>query len=122
MLPKFQNLTFRIEVAIKEAHAKDAIEEMVEEAKAMIRVSKHDHIVNFQGICLQNEVVFLLLEFCALGPLKNYLQKHVKEMRLRLGNPDYEELIQWCIQVADGMEFLASENIIHVSVLSDLSK
>ena len=47
----------RIEVAIKEAHAKDAKEEMLEEAKSMIKVSKHDHIVNFQGVCVENDTV-----------------------------------------------------------------
>ena len=105
-----------MEVAIKEAHAKDAKKEMLEEAKSMIKVSKHDHIVNFQGICVENDSVYLLLEFCSLGPIENFLQLHRKEMISKLENNDYKELIQWCGQVADGMEFLASKNIIHVSL------
>ena len=105
-----------MEIAIKKATAPDAIEEMVEEAKAMIRVSKHDHVVNFQGICLQNEEVFLLLEFCALGPIQDFLQKHTLELRSKLRCNEYKELIEWCMQVADGMEFLASKNVIHVSL------
>ena len=108
-------LTFRMEVAIKEAHAEETIEEMIEEAKTMIRVSKHDHIVNFQGICLHNEVVFLLLEFCALGPIKNFLQEHALEIRSKLRQNEYGEMIKWCAQIADGMEFLTNKNIIHVS-------
>ena len=40
---------------------------MLDEAKAMIRVSRHDHIVNFQGICVANDSVYLLLEYCTLG-------------------------------------------------------
>ena len=59
----------RIEVAIKEAHSQDAKEEMLQEAKSMIKVSKHDHIVNFQGVCVENDSVYLLLEFCSLGPI-----------------------------------------------------
>ena len=105
----------RIEVAIKEAHAKDAKEEMLEEAKSMIKVSKHDHIVNFQGVCVENDSVYLLLEFCSLGPIENFLQLHREEFISKLENNDSKELIQWCAQVADGMEFLASKNIIHVS-------
>ena len=105
-----------MEVAIKEAHAKDAKKEMLEEAKSMIKVSKHDHIVNFQGICVENDSVYLLLEFCSLGPIENFLQLHRKEMISKLENNDYKELIQWCGQVVDGMEFLASKNIIHVSL------
>ena len=111
-------LIARIEVAIKEGHNEDTLEEMVEEAKTMIRVSKHDHIVNFQGICLQNEVVYLLLEFCAFGPIKNFLQKHTLDLRAKLRYNNHGELIDWCAQVADGMDFLASKNIIHVSTYS----
>ena len=105
-----------MEVAIKEAHSKDAKEEMLEEAKSMIKVSKHDHIVNFQGVCLENDSVYLLLEFCSLGPIENFLQLHREEFISKLENNDSKELIQWCAQVADGMEFLSSKNIIHVSV------
>ena len=39
-----------IEVAIKEASSPSLKGEMLDEAKAMIKVSKHDHIVNIQGI------------------------------------------------------------------------
>ena len=105
-----------MEVAIKEAHAKDAKEEMLEEAKSMIKVSKHDHIVNFQGVCVENDTVYLLLEFCSLGPMDKYLQFHTRQIIYKLENNDFEESIQWCAQVADGMEFLSSKNIIHVSV------
>ena len=105
-----------MEVAIKEAHSKDAKGEMLEEAKSMIKVSKHDHIVNFQGVCVENDSVYLLLEFCSLGQIENFLQVHRKEMISKLENNDSKELIQWCAQVADGMEFLASRNIIHVSL------
>ena len=104
-----------MEVAIKEAHSKDAKEEMLEEAKAMIKVSKHDHIVNFQGICLHNDAVYLLLELCAQGPIDNFLHRNANKMENKLVNHNYEELIQWCAQVADGMAFLAKKNIIHVS-------
>ena len=105
-----------MEVAIKEAHSKDAKEEMLEEAKSMIKVSKHDHIVNFQGVCVENDSIYLLLEFCSLGPIEIFLRMHRKEMISKLENNNSKELIQWCAQVADGMEFLASKNIIHVSL------
>ena len=64
----------RFEVAIKEAIVANARYELLEEAKAMIRVSKHDHIVNLQGICDGNDSVYLLLEFCALGPIDDFLK------------------------------------------------
>ena len=105
----------RIEVAVKEAFEKDAKEEMLDEAKTMIRVSKHDHIVNFQGVCVHNDLVYLLLEFCSLGRIDNFLQKYAKQMESKLANQDFTDLVQWGADIADGMEFLVSENIIHVS-------
>ena len=56
---------------------------MLDEAKTMIRVSKHDHVVNFQGVCIHNDTVYLLLEFCSLGPIDNYLQKYRFEIEVR---------------------------------------
>ena len=89
---------------------------MLDEAKAMIRVSKHNHIVNFQGICVANDSVYLLLEHCTLGSIDNYLRKHAREMNQKLQNQNFSGLMGWCIQIADGMEFLVKENVIHVSL------
>ena len=87
---------------------------MLDKAMSMIRVSKHDHIVNFQGVCIHQDSVYLLLEFCAKGPIDCYLRKNSKEICAKLDNKNYPELIKWCGQIADGMEFLVTKNIIHV--------
>ena len=76
----------------------------------VIRVSKHDHIVNIQGVCDYEDSVFLLLEFCALGSIDDFLRTNSSS-----GCYNIEELIKWCFQVADGMEFLAKKSVIHVS-------
>ena len=36
-------------------------------------------------------------------------------MNQRLRNQNFSELMGWGIQIADGMEFLVKENVIHVS-------
>jgi serine/threonine protein kinase len=82
----------------------------------MIRVSKHDHIVNFQGLCVYNESVYLLIEFCALGPIDEFLQRHSTQISYKMKNQNYDELLQWCSQVADGMGFLAKKMILHVGL------
>ena len=87
---------------------------MLEEAKAMIRVSKHDHIVNIQGVCEHNDSVYLLLEFCSLGPIDDFLRKQHSTLN---NQTSIKDLIHWSSQVADGMGFLADKNIIHVSSL-----
>ena len=85
---------------------------MLEEAKAMIRVSKHDHIVNIQGVCEHNDSVYLLLEFCSMGSIGDFLRKQNSTLNNQI---NIKDLIDWCTQVADGMEFLADKNIIHVN-------
>ena len=107
---------FRIEVAIKEGNTENATKEIVEEAKAMIRVSKHDHIVNFQGIAVQDNKVYVLLEFCSFGTIDSFLRSHTTNFRTKLENQDFKQVVNWCVQVADGMEFLVSKGIIHVSI------
>ena len=91
---------------------------MLEEAKAMIRVPKHDHIVNFQGVSMDGEKVYLLLEFCSFGAIDDFLQKNSANFRAKLEHGDYKEVVSWCYQVADAMEFLVKNNIIHVSLLN----
>ena len=109
-------ICFRIEVAIKEGNTENATKEIVEEAKAMIRVSKHDHIVNFQGISVQENKVYVLLEFCSFGTIDSFLRSHTTNFRTKLENQDFKQVVNWCVQVADGMEFLVSKGIIHVSI------
>ena len=114
----------RIEVAIKEGISEDSRDDMLEEAKAMIKVPTHDHIVNFHGISVHEDQVYVLLEFCTLGSLDKYLRKHNENLKIKLEQGDYKEIVNWCIQVADAMEFLAKpeNNIIHVRVLEIISK
>ena len=73
-------------------------------------MSKHDHIVNIQGVCEHDDSVYLLLEFCALGSTDEYLRQNSNS-----GYYNVDELTAWCFQVADGMDFLTKKSIIHVS-------
>ena len=104
----------RIEVAGSSRNAK---EEMLEEAKAMIRVAKHDHIVNFLGISTDGEKVYVLLEFCSFGSIDSFLEKNSEDFRMKMECGNYKEVVSWFVQVADAMDFLVKNNIIHVSTL-----
>ena len=107
----------RIEVAIKEGSSSNAKEEMLEEAKAMIRVAKHDHIVNFLGISVDGEKVYVLLEFCSFGSIDSFLEKNSENFRMKMECGNYKEVVSWFVQVADAMDFLVKNNIIHVSTI-----
>ena len=83
----------------------------------MIRVPKHDHIVNFQGISVDGEKVYLLLEFCSFGAIDSFLKRHSENFRIKMEHGNYKDVVSWCVQVADAMEFMVKNNIIHVSTL-----
>lgn len=118
---------------------------MLDEAKAMIKVSKHDHIVNIQGILIlkfhapftyaksrkleiyiafstfvgltmKDNSVYLLLEYCTNGPIDQYLRKHERQFRNKFMSQSYDDVVTWGIQVCDAMGFLAKNNIIHVHI------
>ena len=111
-------------MAIKEGISENSRDDMLEEAKAMIKVPTHDHIVNFHGISVHEHQVYVLSEFCSVGSLDKYLRKHEENLTVKLERGVYEEVVDWCFQVADAMEFLAKpeNNIIHVRVLETFSK
>ena len=90
---------------------------MLEEAKAMIRVAKHDHIVNFLGISMDGEKVYVLLEFCSFGSIDSYLERNSENFRMKMECGNYKEVVSWFVQVADAMDFLVKNNIIHVSTI-----
>ena len=66
---------------------------------------------------MDGEKVYLLLEFCSFGAIDDFLQKHSANFRAKLEHGDNKEVVSWCYQVADAMEFLVKNDIIHVSAL-----
>ena len=107
----------RVEVAIKEGNSEVAQLEMLEEAKAMMWVAKHDHIVNFQGVSMQENKVYVLLEFCSFGSIDRFLRTHEENFRAKMECGSYKEVVKWCFQVANAMEFMVENNIIHVRII-----
>ena len=112
---------FRIEVAIKEGISQDAHDEMLHEARAMIRVSKHENIVNLQGISVKKNSIYLLLEFCAFGPMDTFLKNHETEYKNLMKENNFDPLIKWCRDISDGMKFLVENEVIHVSFTHTLT-
>ena len=97
-----------------------SVEDLLDEAKAMMRVSNHDHIVNIQGICVKNDVAYLLMEYCHSGCLYDYLQSNEESLRTKLYQQnDFSKFRNWICQVAEGMAFLAWNNVIHVNISFD---
>ena len=90
---------------------------MLDEAEAMISVTNHDHIVNIKGISINEKKVYMLLDFCSFGAIDSFLKRHSENFRIKMEHGNYKDVVSWCVQVADAMEFMVKNNIIYVSTL-----
>ena len=84
--------------------------EFLKEAKLMWNF-KHDHILNLIAICLDNDPNFLILELMEAGDLLSYLRAN-RPNALTQG-VTLTELIQMCLDVAKGCEYLEQLHFVH---------
>lgn len=78
--------------------------EFLQEANTMTKI-KNDHIVNMYGICDSTVGCYIILEYMCNGDLSKFLQNNEN---LTLGNKRSISL-----QLASGMKYLESKEIIH---------
>ena len=106
-------MIFRFQVAIKVATDEVSITDLVHEAKTMVRIAKNENIVNLQGIALHEETFFVILEYCALGSVENYLSENARHYVQEIEKKNYGFLLTCCTHVAEGMAFLVDKKVIH---------
>ena len=93
----------------------------VKEVKLMSKLS-HSHIVNLLGVCIKRQP-FMVMEFMIHGDLKHYLQSCTfLTDNLDAGTVSLDgvkrqvtlsTLVSMCAQIADGMQYLSSLNLVH---------
>ena len=92
------------------------------EIKVMANLDHHPNLVNMVGSCtsqIDDGKIWLLLEFCSHGDLKSFLIQHRKEFieSTKKNQPvnGFQEklLMQWCHDIAKGMEYLSSKHVMH---------
>ncbi|KAK2718040.1 hypothetical protein QYM36_006731 [Artemia franciscana] len=65
----------------------------------------HPNIIRFLGICTQAPCYAVVMEYCSKGTLHEYLRKSEDTTPV--------QTLDWAVQIASGMSFLHSRNIIH---------
>ena len=85
----------RAAVAVKSSHFEDESSEIsdrfIEEAEIMAQFS-HAHIVELVGVCTTQWPILIVMELCALGSLREFLQKNEQ-------NLEQLDLINYVVQV-----------------------
>eukprot|EP00794_Sanderia_malayensis_P005298 gene5298-5967_t len=119
------NLTLTAEslctVAVKMLKA-DATEnellDLVSEMQTMKRIGKHRNIINFLGCCTRNETLYVVVEYAPYGNLRQFLRskRHPSSDtsdESMEGLLTLSDLVSFSLQIAKGMDFLASHQCIH---------
>ncbi|ODM88899.1 Fibroblast growth factor receptor 3 [Orchesella cincta] len=125
------NLTTRkmekiIQVAVKtiDSDLNDAtcFKALLAEAKVMTFLGKHENVVELIGLRTKDirfRKLYIVLELCAFGSLHTYL---ISERATFSPSSDIEsnnyalneaQLIRWCLEIARGMEYLATQKVVH---------
>lgn len=74
----------------------------------ILKALYHDNIVKYKGVSQEEggRTIKLIMEYLPLGSLKEYLPKNRAKTELT-------HLINYCIQICRGMDYLGSRNYIH---------
>ncbi|XP_031570605.1 activated CDC42 kinase 1-like [Actinia tenebrosa] len=100
---------------IKEEVVRDHLGEILTEANNMVKL-EHDNVIKLYGICLvtrENEQckVKLVTEYAPFGPLVAVIQDKDEEQRRFFCQ--VTKLLEFASQIAKGMQYLHSKNLIH---------
>ncbi|XP_014667612.1 PREDICTED: fibroblast growth factor receptor 3-like isoform X2 [Priapulus caudatus] len=106
---------------LKEDATDRELADLVSEMEVMKMIGKHTNIINLIGCCTQNGPLYVIMEYCSYGNLRDYLrdrrptsgyerpigEDRISDTLLR------KDLISFAYQVARGMEYLSSKRCIH---------
>ncbi|GFS78769.1 fibroblast growth factor receptor 2 [Nephila pilipes] len=109
---------------LKEHHTDADMTMLVKELELMKVISerKHKNVLNLLGCCTKGGPLFLLVEFCEKGNLRDYLRAHRNNSFTGYEEPigstkgenlTFKSLIRYAYQVANGMRYLADLKCIH---------
>ena len=119
------NLRIKTKVAIKSVNNPldpSQIHALMCEIKVLDQLEKRLDLVNMVGACttkFRTGELWLLLEFCPHGDLKNFLLKNRDVILQDIDNQvphknlNTRLFIKWSHSISKGMEYLSSKNIMH---------
>ncbi|CAH1253267.1 NTRK2 [Branchiostoma lanceolatum] len=103
---------------LKEMSVEDARKDFDREAELLTNM-QHENIVKFYGVCTEGEPWLMIFEYMENGDLNNYLRSHGPDAVFLIKNPASHkelsnlELLQISVQVAAGVEYMASQHFVH---------
>lgn len=91
--------------------------DLVSEMEMMKMIGTHMNIINLLGCCTQDGPLYVIVEYAALGNLRDYLRNNRPSSGYERAigqEPDaitHKDLVSFAYQVARGMDYLASKKV-----------
>ncbi|XP_022901246.1 tyrosine-protein kinase Src64B [Onthophagus taurus] len=95
-----------IEVAVKTLREGSMSTQAFLEEAAIMKKFRHKRLVALYAVCSKEEPIYIVQEYMSKGSLLDFLRKETKKL-------EFEELVDIAFQVASGMEYLESRQLIH---------
>ncbi len=100
-----KNVKFHLDIAVKELNSYlEKADELIDEAQIMASVS-HPHCLRLIALCMAKPIM-IVTPMIKYGSVLNFFSKHKKIVNEKM-------LLTWCSQIADGMKYLESREIVH---------
>lgn len=84
----------------------------------MQQFEPHRNVVSLLATCTQTEPMHILVEFMKDGCLRDYLRAARPTAERALPTVTAKELIHFMMDIARGMAYLASQNVVHRDLAS----
>ncbi|CAL1277718.1 unnamed protein product [Larinioides sclopetarius] len=108
---------------LKDLHTDADMSMLVQELELMKVISekKHKNVLNLLGCCTKGGPLYLLVEYCEKGNLRDFLRSHrnnafngyEEPIGTKTGCLTFRNLIRYAYQCANGMRYLADMKCIH---------
>ncbi|KAL1395785.1 hypothetical protein pipiens_010991 [Culex pipiens pipiens] len=101
---------------LKDNHSDDDVKDLVSELEIMKMIGRHPNVISLLGCCSNEGPLYVIIEYAAHGNLRNFLHGHRFEENYEQRHKkaiSTHQLITFAIQIASGMEYLASIKCIH---------
>ncbi|XP_065209510.1 plexin-A4-like [Planococcus citri] len=98
---------------LKNNHKDKDLVNLVTEMELMKLIGRHDNVISLLGCCTQNGPLLVIIEYSPHGNLLDFLRNYYQPSTSRENDLTEKVQLTFALQIARGMEYLASIKLIH---------